>query len=137
MREPRHPDRRQGRRRYLSDRGAFARRPDLGPDHVLALHRLADDGKGVLPDLVFGGEVVRAVEIPLVDLGTGHEFFNVDRVRAFEPKRFEFFVFDGHELVAPDLVPAALVGGLDEIAGDRVDGLLFQPVARPFIDLSK
>jgi hypothetical protein len=25
------------------------------PDHVLALHRFTDDGKGVLPDVVFGG----------------------------------------------------------------------------------
>jgi len=29
----------------------------------------------------------------------GHEFFDIDRVRAFEPKRFKLVVLDRHELI--------------------------------------
>ena len=32
-----------------------------------------------------GAETIRVVEIPLVDLAPGHELFDVDGVRAFEP----------------------------------------------------
>jgi hypothetical protein len=36
-------------------------------DHSLFPDRFADNGKSLLPDLAFRGEVVRAVEIQFVD----------------------------------------------------------------------
>src|SRR5262249_49049570 len=98
---------------------------------------IADHGKSFQPHVVFRREVIGAVEIQLVDLRPWHEFFDVDRVRAFQPKRFQLFVFDREILISSDLVAAGLIGGFDHIAGDRIDELLLQAVARPFIDLPK
>ena len=58
-------------------------------------------------------------------------------MRAFEPQGFKLFVFDGHELVAADLVAATLPPGVDDIAGDRVDELLLEPIAGAFVDLTE
>ena len=54
----------------LQHHDTFAARDDdaAEPDHVLAPHRLADDDKSVLPDLVLRDEIVRAVEVAFVDL---------------------------------------------------------------------
>ena len=46
-------------------------------DHLLVALRLADDGKGVLPDLVGGRDVIGRIEIPLVDLVARHESMSI------------------------------------------------------------
>ncbi len=56
-------------------------------------------------------------------------------MRAFEPQRFKLFVFNGQALVAADLVAAALLPGLDDIARHRVDELLLEPIAGGLVDL--
>src|SRR6266852_8637624 len=123
----------------LQHHDTFAARDDdaAEPHHVLAPHRLADDDRRVLPDLVLRDEIVRAVEVALVDLGSRHELFDVDRVGAFEPQRFQLFVLDRHELVAADLVSAALLPGVDHIARYRVHELLLEPIAGALVDLPK
>src|SRR5260370_19335876 len=66
------------------------------------------------------------------------EFAGVEmpgRVRAFDPQRLKLFILDRHELVAADLVTAALLPWLDDIARHRVDELLLEPVAGALVDL--
>src|SRR5262249_4157187 len=105
------------------------------PDHVLPPHRLPDDRKRILSDPVFGRQVVRAVEITLVDFRTGHEFIEVDNFRAFQPKAIELLVLDRHVFVLANLIAAPLVHALDDLASDGVNELLLETVPGFLADL--
>ena len=64
------------------------------PGLALLAHGVADDRERLLGDLVVRCDVVRSVEVTHVDLLAGHEALDVDRMRALDPDRFEFLVFD-------------------------------------------
>src|SRR5262249_50790089 len=80
-------------------------------------------------------DVIRPVEIALVDLVPRHESVDVDRVRALDLDRRELVVVDRHVLALADLVAAPLVRGVDRIAALLVDHQLAQAMARPGVDL--
>ncbi len=41
------------------------------PDHAFPPHRFTDHGKRILPNLILGGQVIRAVQVTLINFGTG------------------------------------------------------------------
>ena len=49
--------------------------------HPLAAHCVSDDRKRLEGDLVFGDQVIRAVDLALIDLGFGNEAIDIDRCR--------------------------------------------------------
>ena len=105
--------------------------------HVLALHRLPDHGERILPDMVLGGQVVRRVEIALVDLGARNELLDVDDLRAFQGEVVKLLVLHRHVFVLADLIAPPLVPGLDHLAGDGIDQLLLQAVPGLLADLTE
>ena len=88
---------------------------------ALLAHGVADDGEGLLSDLVVRCDVVGRFEIALVDLLARHEALDVDRVRALDPDRFELLVLDENVGALPDLVALDLVLVLDRLAGLGID----------------
>jgi hypothetical protein len=104
-------------------------------DALLVLHGVADHHERLGRALAVGHDVVRLVEIALVDLGARHEAFDVDRVRALDRDRLELVVVDRHVLALADLVAAALVRGIDRVAGLLVHHQLAQAMAGPGVDL--
>ena len=58
-------------------------------------------------------------------------------MRAFNLDGLQLLVLDEEELAFADLVAAALVVGIDRVAGLLVDELLAQPVAGPAVDLAE
>jgi len=82
-----------------------------------------------------GGDIIRSVEEALVDLLARHETVDLDHVGALDLDRFEFLVLDDQVLPLGDLVAAALVLGLDRLAGFLVDELLTQPITGRLVDL--
>jgi hypothetical protein len=71
-------------------------------DHLLFRHRIANDSKGLLPDLVFRCQVVRRVPIPVVDGALGDEFLDVDGVRALDRDLSQLIVLNDDVLVLAD-----------------------------------
>src|SRR5690606_29900184 len=77
-------------KRMLAPRESNARQPD----HLLVAHGIADDGKGLLPDLIGRREIIGAVEIALVDFRAWNEAVDLDRAAALDPDLLEFLVLD-------------------------------------------
>jgi hypothetical protein len=102
-----------------SGRGADAAGIATVPDHR----------KRLLGDRLVRGDIIRCVEKPLVDLGTGHETIDLDHVGALDLDGVKLLVLDDQVLTLGDLVAAALVLGGDRLAGLLVDELLAQPIA--------
>ena len=71
------------------DDRSFALGYDHAPeaDHLLASHRVADDGESILADLVVRHDVVGSVEVSLVDVRQRHELVDLDGVAAVYLKR--------------------------------------------------
>ena len=82
------------------------------PTIPLLSHRLADDREGVLADLVVGNDVVRSVEVALVDVRQRDELVDLDGVAAIDLKRFELLVLDSDVDVLLDLIALDDVGRL-------------------------
>jgi hypothetical protein len=94
-----------------------------------------DHRKGLLADRLVGDDIVRSVEEALVDLLARHETVDLGYVGALDLDGFELLVLDDQVLPLGDLVAAALVLGVDGLAGFLVDELLTQPVAGGLVDL--
>src|ERR1700680_2465773 len=77
------------------------------------------------------------VEEPPVDLRARHKAVDVDCVGAFDLDGLQLLVLDEEELAFADLVAAALVVGIDRVAGLLVDELLAQPVSGLAVDLAE
>ena len=101
-------------------------------DHVHFGNRVANDREGVLPNLAIGGEVVRGVDIAVVDLTARNELIDFDRPRAFDLHGIDFLVFNNEVLAFRNLIPARCVFSGDNVAGLGIDVLLLQAVARFF-----
>jgi len=66
----------------------------LGRARVHFANRVTDDGKGILSDLTVRRDVVRRVDIALVDLAPRNELVDVDGPRAFKLNGLELLVLD-------------------------------------------
>jgi hypothetical protein len=86
-------------------------------DHLLFLHRIADDGEGFLANLIFWCKVVGGVAITIVDSRLRHKPFDVDRAGALDGDFLELLVLNGHILILADRVPFDHVLVLDHVAG--------------------
>src|SRR5262245_47366567 len=84
-----------------------------------------------------GGDIVKAVEEALIDLLARHETVDLDHVRALDLDCFEFLVLDDQVLPLGSLITAALVLGVDRLAGFLIDELLAQPIAGGLVDLTE
>ena len=104
-------------------------------DHPLAAHCVSDDRERLEGDLVFGDQVIRAVDIALIDLGFGNEAIDVDRMAALDCDGVKFFILDLQVDALLDLVAAPLVFGLDRLAALFIDKLLTKAMACLLIDL--
>ena len=82
---------------------------------------MADNGERLLPDFAIRHDVIRAIEIKLVDLFFRNELVNLDRALALDRYGLEFFRLDLEVLALADLVALDDVGGLHLIAALGVD----------------
>src|SRR5262249_48967088 len=121
--------------RFQHDDMLAARKHDAPErDHTLVADRIADDCERFLTDLVGGRDVIRTVEITVVDLGLRYKAVDVDCVGALDLDLLDLVVLDLEILALADLVAAADVILLDKIAGLRIDQLLLQPIAGLLVD---
>ena len=67
------------------------------PHHVFALHCLTNHGERILPNLVFGGQVIGVVEVTLIYFRAGNELLDVDGVGAFQGEAVKFIVLHGQK----------------------------------------
>jgi len=103
-------------------------------NHRLVADCVADDGECLLSDLVCGRDVIRVVDIAIVDLSSGNKRIDRDGVGAFDLNLLDFLVLDLEVLALANLVAAANVLLLECLAGFGVDELLLQSVCGLFVD---
>src|SRR5207253_1774218 len=84
-------------------------------DHSLFANSIAYHGKRFLSDFFGRGDVVRAVEVAIVDLRSRHKTVDFEGTGALDPNFFEFVILDLKILPLSDLVPSANVLLLDGI----------------------
>ncbi len=104
------------------------------PHHLLLADGIADDREGLLADLIGGRDVVRALDIAIVDLLARHEAFDLERMRALDLDLLDLLVLDLNVLALADLVAAADVLLVHRLGGLRIDQLLLEPVAGLLVD---
>jgi hypothetical protein len=63
-------------------------------DHVHFADGVADDRKGILSNLTIGGDVIRRVDVAIIDLVSWNELINVDGPRALDLHSLKFFVLN-------------------------------------------
>src|SRR5262249_53525212 len=103
----------------------------------LVADRIADDGECLLPDPISRRDVIRLLQVTIVDLGSRDEGVDSDCVGAFDPNLLDFLVLDLKILALANLVAPANVLLFDRLTGFGVDELLLQPVSGLFVDAGK
>jgi hypothetical protein len=98
-------------------------------DHVHFADRVPDDRKGILSDLTVRGDVVRRVDVAVIDLISRNKLINLDGPRAFNLHSIKFFIFNDEVLSFSNLIAARNVLSRDNLAGFRVNVLLLQSVS--------
>ncbi len=73
-------------------------------DRVHFADGVTDDSEGILPNLTIGGEVVRRVDIAIIDLVSRNELIDLDDPRALDLNRLEFFVLNDEVLPLSDVI---------------------------------
>jgi hypothetical protein len=106
-------------------------------DHVLVAHRVADNRERLEGDLVLRNQIVRAVDVALVDFGLRQKAIDVDRMAALDRDGVEFFVLDAQVDALLDLVAPSLIARIDRLARFLVDQLLTKAIACLLVDLPK
>jgi hypothetical protein len=103
--------------------------------HAFLADRLANDREGLLADFAIRNDVVRAVQIELVDLLLGHELVDLDGALALDRDRFELFGLDLDLLAFADLIALDDVARINLVAGLGVHLAVFDAVAGLLVDL--
>ena len=88
----------------------------------------------LLTNLTIRGNVVRRVDITLIDLGFRDESVNIDCVSALDLNRRYLLILNNHVLAFCNFIAAHHVVPRDDLASFGIDILLFQPVARFAVD---
>ena len=104
------------------------------PDDLLVAHGVPDDRESLLADALARRDVIGRVVVARVDLGAGHEFVDVDRMRALDLDLVELVVVDEQVRILGDGVALGLVLVLDHVPGFGVDELPLHFVAGLAID---
>src|SRR5262245_60808188 len=81
-----------------------------------------------------GRNVVRRVDVPLIDLILWNELVNIDGPRALDLDGLYLLIFNDHVLALCNLIAAHHVIPRDDLASLGIDVLLFQSVARFPVD---
>src|ERR1700730_11103761 len=103
------------------------------PYHTFPLDGLADDGECLHTDLAIGHDVIRPVDVEIIDLGARDELVDVDGVARFRLDSFEILFRDLNVALA-GLVAFHDVVLVNDIAGHGVDLLEVNAVAALAID---
>jgi len=111
------------------------REHDARRDLVLSFHGIANDDKRIDSSLAVRNDVVRLVEIPLVNLLNGNEIIDLGGMSAVESQSVELFVLVCDVLSLREFVASALMFRVNDPTGLFVDHLLSQPVTRLGVDL--
>jgi hypothetical protein len=100
--------------------------------HVHLANGVADDGKGILSDLTVRRDVVRRIDIALVDLALRNELVDVDGPRAFNLNGLELLVLDNEILALADLIASrnVLRGTTSPVSESTICCLSRFPVCR-------
>jgi hypothetical protein len=89
---------------------------------------VTDNSKGILSDLTIRRDVVRRINIALVDLALRNELVK-NGSRAFNLNGLELLVLDKEILAFADLIPSRSVLPRDDLASLGIHILLLQPVS--------
>src|SRR5262249_46616307 len=103
--------------------------------HAFLADRLADDRERLLADFAIRRDVVRAVEIELVDFFLRHEFVDLDRALALDGNRLKLFGLDLDVFALVHFVAFDDVGRVDLVSRLGIHLAVFDTIARLFIDL--
>src|SRR5262249_18860019 len=103
-------------------------------DHVQLCNGVADDGESLLTNLVIRGNVVRRVDVTLIDLISGNELVDIDGARALDLNGLYFLILNDHVLALGYFIAAHRVVPRDDLASFGIDILLFQSIARLPVD---
>jgi|SoiMethySBSTD1v2_1073268.scaffolds.fasta_scaffold122336_2 hypothetical protein len=106
-------------------------------DLVLSLHGVTNDHNRVDARLAVWNDVVRLVQVSLVDILGRNEIVDFDRVGALELHGIQLFLIDLDILSFQEFVASALMILVDDPTGLFVHHLLPQPMAGLGIDLVK
>ena len=85
--------------------------------HVHFANGVTDNSKGILSDLTIRRDVVRRINITLVDLALWNELIDVDGPRAFNLNGLELLVLDNEILAFANLIASRNVLPRDDLAG--------------------
>ena len=79
-----------------------------------------------MSDFVCGRDVIRAIDVAIIDLGSWDEGVDREGMGAFDPELFDLFVLDLKVLPLSDLVATPNILFFDRLAGLGIDTLLLQ-----------
>ena len=82
-----------------------------------------------------GRDVVRTVQIEIVDLGSRYELIDLDRMLAFDRYCLEFFLCYFDILSLADLITHDDILVIDLFTRHVIDLAVFDPVSSVFVDL--
>src|SRR4051812_24424172 len=105
--------------------------------HTLLANGLSDHREGLLANLTVRHNVVRVVEVELIDLFARHEFVYLDGALALDRDGLRFFWLYLKVLAFADFVAFDDVGTLDLVASLSVNLAILDPVASLLMKLVK
>src|SRR6185295_12064732 len=98
-------------------------------DHLFLLHRIANDRKRLLTDLIFRGQIIGCVAVTIVDCRFRHEALDIDRARTIDRDAGKLVVFDDHILILADGITFDLIIDFNDVARLAIDHLTLEAVA--------
>src|SRR6266850_484592 len=98
-------------------------------DHSLFLDRVPDHNVGLPADLAIWDDVIRNVQVEVVDLISRHEPINLDRVPAFDSDRLKLILGYFNVAILADLVAHDDALSLDVFAGLCIAFAILDPVS--------
>ncbi len=105
--------------------------------HSLVAHRFADYRERFQTDWIIRSNVIRAIQITLVNLVARNEGVDLDHVVALHLDRLDLLVVNQEIRILRIFVSAALVRRLNRLARYIVYELLAQPIASLLVDLAE
>jgi hypothetical protein len=96
--------------------------------HVHFGDRVTDNGEGILTDFAVGGEVVRRVNKPIINLTSRNKLVDLDRASAVDLHGIDFLVLDDQVLPLCHLIAAGRILSGHNITGFGIYVLLLQTV---------
>ena len=110
---------------HTIDIDSFVPRDEIDKRYLNHPYYIAPDGKaGIDAGFPVRRDIIRMIEVALVDLVPRHETIDLDGMIALDLDGFQLFLFDLDVIAFAHFVAAALLVALDDVAGLGVDHLL-------------